>query len=248
LELRGHEVVARSGAGEDGEVNLEPEEVEDEGHDDQPKGTRRKVLPKVGQAQGAARSLYIQKIPEIDAHGRANGDEGEETDVLDGYVAGQGKAGKDQPLPPLPRKGVVAELVEPDVAQETAGHGEDERRVEQDEPCLANVRVVEQDKGRGDNASGKAVAGLPHDQVDDGDGHGAQEGGHRPECDIGDLVRDVRVADVLEVEVAIVTDEPASEGEEQLAEGRVHVEEVRLLQVVRCELERAVWSAPVTTA
>jgi hypothetical protein len=63
-------------------------------------------------------------------------------------------------------------------------------------------------------------------------GERAQRGGHGAVCDIGDLVGDVRVADVLEEEVALVTDEPASEGEEELAKGRVNVEEVGALQVV----------------
>ena len=36
LKLRGHEVVPRARFGQDGKVHLEPEEVEQEWHDDQP--------------------------------------------------------------------------------------------------------------------------------------------------------------------------------------------------------------------
>lgn len=48
LEFRSHEVVSRSRAGQDCKVNLEPEEVENEGHDNQAKSTRCKVLAELG--------------------------------------------------------------------------------------------------------------------------------------------------------------------------------------------------------
>lgn len=95
LEFGSHEVVSRSRAGEDREVNLEPEEVEDEGHDDQAESTRRKVLTKLRQAQRASRPLDVQQVPQVDRHGRANSDKGEETNVLGRNVARQSEAGQD---------------------------------------------------------------------------------------------------------------------------------------------------------
>lgn len=73
--------------------------------------------------------------------------------------------------------------------------------------------IVKQHKASCNNASGQAVTRLPHDHIDDGDGEGAQKSWHRSEGDIWDLIRDVGVADVLEVEVAIISDCPANEGE-----------------------------------
>lgn len=56
------------------------------------------------------------------------------------------------------------------------------------------------------------------------------------------MVGDVRVADVLEEERSIVAGEPACEGEEELAEGRMDVEEVGTLEVVRGKLRDVVVS------
>ena len=108
LEFRGHEVVARSRASEDGEVDLEPEEVEDEGHNDQTKSASSKVLAKLGQCQSATRTLDVQEIPQVNAYGRADGDEGEEADILGGDIARQGEASQDKPLPPLPGERLVS--------------------------------------------------------------------------------------------------------------------------------------------
>lgn len=82
LELGGHEVVTRARTGENGEVNLKPEQIEDEGHDDQPKGTRGEVLAKVGQAQATTWSLDVEQIPQVDDDSRANGNKGEKADVF----------------------------------------------------------------------------------------------------------------------------------------------------------------------
>lgn len=92
--------------------------------------------------------------------------------------------------------------------------------------------VVEENQTSRDNTGRDAVAGLPHDHVSDGDGEGAKKSGHRPEGYIGDLVRDVRVANVIEVEVAVITDQPAHKSKEELAEGRMDIEEICVLEVV----------------
>lgn len=98
-------------------MNLEPEEVEDERQDDQTHGTGSKVLAKLGEADGAARSVDIEELPEINSNSRTNGDKGKDTDVLDRDIAGEGETGKNQPLPPLLGEGVVSQLVELDVKE-----------------------------------------------------------------------------------------------------------------------------------
>lgn len=96
--------------------------------------------------------------------------------------------------------------------------------------------VIEKDESSSENASGQAVARLPHDQIGDGNGKGAENGRHSSVSDVGDLVGNIGVANVLEVKVAIVADQPAHEGEQELAKGRVDIEEVGSLEVVRSEL------------
>lgn len=241
LEFGGHEVVTGAGAAEDGEVDLEPEEVEEEWHDDQAEGTGTEVLGIDGQAQSATGTLDVQKLPEIDDDGGADGDKGKGTDVLGGHVAGEGKAGKDEPLPPLAAKGLVALLVKLDVAQQAAGHGEDESGIEEDEAGLADVGVVEKDENGGDEAGGDTVARLPHDEVGDGDGQGTEDGGESTEGDVGDLVVNVGVANVFKLEVAVVANEPAHEGEEELGKRGVNIEEVGSLEIVGSKLQRLVF-------
>ena len=94
------------------------------------------------------------------------------------------------------------------------------------------MSVVEEQETSGGHTGGQRVSRLPHDQKDGRDGEGAHCSGHGAVRDVRDLVGDVRVANVLEQERAIVTDEPTSEREEELSERRVDVEEVGPLQVV----------------
>jgi hypothetical protein len=130
----------------------------------------------------------------------------------------------------------VTELVEADVTPDRESHEQDERGIEEDESGLANVGIVEEDETGGQDTGRQRVARLPHDHEDDRDGQGAHRGRHCAVCNVGHLVCDVRVANVLKQEIAIVADQPACESEQELAERRVHVEEVGSLEVVRCEL------------
>lgn len=238
LELRRHELVAGTRSRQNGEVDLEPEQVEDEGHDDKSEGTGGEVLSKVLNAECASNALHIKQIPEVDNDGRPDGNKGEESDILSRDVAGQRKASHDQPLPPLTAESLVPQLVKFDVEEETARHGENQGGVQKNQAGLADVGVVKEDEASGHDTGGKAVARLPHDQVRYGHGQGTQNSGHRAERDVGNLVRDIRVANVLEVEVAIVADEPAHKGEQELSKGRVNIEEIGSLEIVRGKLGR----------
>lgn len=242
LELGGHEVVAGAGAVEDGKVDLEPEEVEQEGHDDQTKGSGSKVLGELLEADGAIGSVDVEQVPEVNDDSRANGDKGEETDVLDRDIAGQSESGQDEPLPPLPGEGLVSELVPLDVEEQTASHGEDEGSIQENETGLANVGIVKEDETGGKNTGGETVSGLPHDEVGNGNGQSTEDGGQSSEGHVRDLVGNVGVANVLEVEVTIVADQPAHKGEEKLSKGRVDIEEVGSLEVVGSKL-RVDWLA-----
>lgn len=102
LELGGHEIITGAGAGENGEVNLEPEEVKEEGQEDQAESSSSKVLAELSQGQSSTRPLNIQQVPKLNDNSRTNGDEGEKTNVFGRDIAGKGKSSEDQPLPPLP--------------------------------------------------------------------------------------------------------------------------------------------------
>jgi hypothetical protein len=94
------------------------------------------------------------------------------------------------------------------------------------------VGIIEEDKTSGEDASGKTVARFPHDKICDRDSQSTKSSGESSVRDIGNFIRNVGVADVLEVEVTIVANEPADKGEQKLAEGRVDVEKVGSLEVV----------------
>lgn len=116
LEFRAHEVVARAGTGENGKVNLEPEEVEQEGDDNETSDASSQVLAELGQSKGALSAVDVEKRPEINGNGDTDGEEGESTDVLGRNDAAEADTGQEQPLPPLAAEGNVTELVEADVA------------------------------------------------------------------------------------------------------------------------------------
>lgn len=96
--------------------------------------------------------------------------------------------------------------------------------------------IVEEDETGSNNAGRQAVSRFPHDHVGDGDGQGTEERWQGSEGQVWHLVRNVGIANVLKVKVPIVSNQPADEGEQQLAERRVDVEEVGTLEVVGCEL------------
>ena len=126
----------------------------------------------------------------------------------------------------------MSQLVETDVCEDRCGHEEDKRCIKQDQTSLANVGVVKKHEARGCHASGEGVTRLPHDEEDGGNGKRAERGGHRTVCDVGNVVGDVGVADVLEKELAFVANNPSCKGEQQLSKRRVDIEEVCTLQVV----------------
>lgn len=139
LEFGGHEVVARARPAEDGKMDLEPEEVEEEGDNYQTNGTSNKVLAKGDHVQCTLLAVDVQESPQIDADRRSDGDENESTHVLDRDDTAHAKASHQQPFPPLPAERLMSLLVESHVAQDRGRHEEDESCIEQYKPGLANV-------------------------------------------------------------------------------------------------------------
>ena len=63
LELWGHEIVSGAGPVEDSEVDLEPEQVEEEWDDDQTNDASSKVFAELGQRQRTLAALDVHQIP-----------------------------------------------------------------------------------------------------------------------------------------------------------------------------------------
>jgi hypothetical protein len=195
------------------------------------------VLGELLHANSTAGSVDVKEIPEVDNNSRANGDEGKDTDILNRDIARKSESGKNKPLPPLSGERLVSKLIPLDVEEKTAGHGKNQSSIQEDKSGLANVGVIEKDKTSGKDTSREAVARLPHDEVRNSDSQSTESSGQSSEGHVGDLVRNVGVANIVEVEVTIVTDQPADKSEEKLAERRVDIEEVGSLEVVGGKLE-----------
>ena len=118
LEFRAHKVVTRTGAVEDGKVDLEPEKVEHEGNDNQTSDTSSQVLAELGKAESALSAVDVEKRPEVDGDWNTDGEESEGTDVLGRDDAAETDTSQEEPLPPLATERVMTELVEANVAQD----------------------------------------------------------------------------------------------------------------------------------
>lgn len=173
LEFRAHKVVARAGTGKNGKVDLEPEEVEQEGNDNQTSDASSQVLAKLGQSEGALSAVDVEKRPKINGDGDTNGEEGEGTDILCRDDTAEADTGQEQPLPPLAAEGSVTELVEANVAPDRESHEENEGGIKENESGLTNVCIVEQNKTGSQDTGRQRVARLPHDHEDDRDSQGA---------------------------------------------------------------------------
>lgn len=120
-------------------MDLEPEQVEEERHNDQSDGTGNKVLRKVFHGKPFA---IIKEIPQIDGDGSSNGHKGEDTNVFRRDGARQCKAGQEEPFPPFTRERGVTKLRKADVAEERTGHRKDQGRIKKNQAGLADVGII----------------------------------------------------------------------------------------------------------
>lgn len=91
---------------------------------------------------------------------------------------------------------------------------------------------TEQNQSRGNQTRGEAIPAFPHGQKHYRNGEGTHECRHSSKGHVWDLVIDIRVANVVKLEVAIISNEPAHEGEQELSEWRMDIEKVCPLQVL----------------
>ena len=143
LERRCHKFISRSGSVQNGEVNLEPEQVDEERHQDESSQPCRKVLCEVGQSQSSTFPVDVQETPEVNRNRTTDREECKHSNVFGGYDTAHSDASKQEPFPPFLREGLVPHLEESDVAKNTERHCEYQSRIEQDKSSLANVGIIE---------------------------------------------------------------------------------------------------------
>lgn len=95
------------------------------------------------------------------------------------------------------------------------------------------MRIVEEHEHRSTDRGRKTVTTLPHDQEDHWDSHGPLERRNRAEGDIGNVIVDIRVPNVLKLEMPVISHEPPDQSNEELSERGVDVKEVGSLKVLR---------------
>ena len=73
--------------------------------------------------------------------------------------------------------------------------------------------IVEQNQAGGKYASRQGVARLPHDEENHGDCERAEQRRERSVRHVWYIVGDVRVSDIVKLEIAVVADKPSNKGE-----------------------------------
>ncbi|KAK5624355.1 hypothetical protein RRF57_000070 [Xylaria bambusicola] len=86
LELGCHEVITGTRTCEDSKVDLEPEQIEQEGQYNQAYRAGCEMISELRESQRTANSLDVQKIPKINNHCGADGYESEQTDIFSGDI------------------------------------------------------------------------------------------------------------------------------------------------------------------
>ena len=153
LELWAHKVISWARAGENGEVHLEPEEVEEEWDKDESENAGEEVLAEVDKRQSSLATVDIEQVPKVNGDCSPNGEESKQADIFGGDDAAEGESGNEEPLPPLAAEWNMAKLVELDVGEQRTGHGEYQGSIKENEASLSNVRIVEKDEAGSNDAS-----------------------------------------------------------------------------------------------
>ena len=127
-------------------MNLKPKEVEEEWYDDQANCASCEMPGEVNKRQSSLSSINVKQIPQIDEHSATNCEEGERSNIFRRDDTAHRDARQQEPFPPLATKRVMTELVEANIGEHTDCHEEDQGSIQQDQSCLTNVCVVEEDK------------------------------------------------------------------------------------------------------
>ena len=116
LKLWGHEIISRPRSRENSEMDLEPEQVEKERHNDQANGSSHEMLAKGDHVKCPFFPIDIKQSPQVDEDSTADCEEGECSDILCRDDTAHGEASQKEPFPPLAAECIVSLFVEPDIA------------------------------------------------------------------------------------------------------------------------------------
>jgi len=247
LELRAHEAVALAGVDEAEEVDSKHGHVEGHGDDDQGEDTGHEVL---GKETDGDILVVAEHNPELDQGQGTDPGDGEETNPLDAESDAQTEASHDQPEPPARLEGLgrtklllVGERGKGKRSERRSNH---ERGVEQDQTCLSQETVLEDDeacaKCRGRSAATSSLQCEEHSRGQED----AAQSGKQAHGDIWNAGLDVILANLLEVEISIKSSQPAEEGDHQFRERGVNIHEEAAFDVLGSKTTEAVamsWSA-----
>lgn len=156
----------------------------------------------------------------------------------------------------------ISELAEADIRVDGEGHEEDESGIQENKPRLCNMRVIcsttsrniatdsrveltEQNQTSGESSNDRRISAFFHNRIHNRNSQASKNRGQSAHTDIGNVVGDVAVADVLKQETPIEADEPTRQAKQQLCEGRMHVEVVLVCDIVCCELAEVNFVEPM---
>ena len=98
-------------------MDLKPEQVYHEGHNEQPYQPSSKMLCELWEFKSTLRSIDVEELPEVDGNRASHSEESEDPNILRGDHAAQGHSGEQKPFPPLACERFMSPLVEFDVTQ-----------------------------------------------------------------------------------------------------------------------------------
>lgn len=103
---------------------------------------------------------------------------------------------------------------------------------------LKVARLTKDDKEGSQGTSQYGKSSLAHSHVDQGDGHGSQEGRECAKSNVRDVVVVVFIANVVKEKVSVVSDKVAHCCQHHLGQWRMDIEEIAAAKVVRGELSK----------
>jgi hypothetical protein len=173
-------------------------------------------------------------VPEILNGVQTNERSNEETNELDTADAANADTSHEQPEEPLRLEAVVALVVELGPAEDSSDGATQQHGVEKNESANGGVRVLAKNHQSNEPDSRAAQLELSSSEISQGNANNAKGGIEGTHKGIIDIFRVFFAR--LKLERSVVTSEDSRETDEHLAERRVDIEVVFMLNVVASKL------------
>lgn len=232
LEQGAHLRITRTCVVENGKVECEREHVDQERDDDEANDASDNVSAQCGDGH-----LGVAKLgPEILNGVQADEGGDEETDKLNTAHTANAEASHEQPEEPLGLESIIALVVKLGPAQNSRHSSEEQHRVEKDEAADGCVRVLAKDHESNKPDSRTSEVQLAGSVVGHGNAENTEEGVESSHEGVVDILG--VFFSRLEFEGSVVASENTREANKHLAQGRVNIEVIFMLDVVRSELSK----------